>query len=146
MNGFRQSSAWTCDDHHPRIFVTPLIFVLLSHNVPSFTSLPMSAGMVPGDQRRGRTKLVVVRGRKTKSGKNKLIFADHRPGNVIEPFTCDDPEFIAGLSHLQCSSGRATTKSASRGCQCLAEWSLGATRKAKKQSVAIRGGKTNRQK
>ena len=48
----------------------------------------MSGGMVPWEQWGGKTKLVVVKGRKMESSKKQPIFADHHPpGHVIaEPF------------------------------------------------------------
>ena len=50
-------------------------------------SLPMSGGMVPGEQREDKAKLVVVRDRNAKSSMKQLNFADHPPGHVIaEPF------------------------------------------------------------
>ena len=66
-----------------RILVSPSIFVEGRYKPVSFTSFPISGGMVPGKQREGKAKLVVVRDRKAKSSMKQLNFADHPPGYVM---------------------------------------------------------------
>ena len=83
---FCRSPAWTCDDHHPNFSPTFNVRVA-DGQVRQLHEVSDVRRNRPWAAAGGTTKLIVVRGRKAKSGKKQTIFADHPPGHVIaEPF------------------------------------------------------------
>ena len=66
------------------ILVPPSIFVELRYKPLSFTSFPISGGMIPGKQWGGKaSEAGSCQRQKSESSKKQLISPDHAPGHVI---------------------------------------------------------------
>ena len=131
-------------DHPPghvmtvtRILVSPSIVVERTLKSVSFTRFPISGGMVPGKQRGGETKLVVVRGRKTNPAKKQLI-------RRSPAWTCDRRAF---RTHPKASPlGKIEGTSGSRASRCLTESFLDSSGKTRRSWWSLEAAKQIRQK